>query len=187
MGYHEDVIREGKADLGPLFDLLRRPNSLWHRTSPKFLKSIKACGHILPTEDESRFRYPQSSVSVALKLNAVAMFDFESPSEFDMLDMKWVWGAFLVDYGSPTLLLQFDKSDFPKGKIVTQEYLTATKTWPMTPGAITGEEHRAYNIPVVEVWHPGKLPISMCRNILAVHDTRPTNYEFVEFGAFNLD
>lgn len=169
---------EYEKNIGPILDTLMTPYSLWHRTSLQGFRSMVNSGFILPSGKGPEHTYPQSKVSVALRMEAVSLFDFESSHRDDVLEQSRNWLAFMVDQGHPTLVLRFDRRSFTAGEIFTQDELTRDNAWPMRPLEMYGET-KAYYIPSVEAWHSGPIAIEKAVDVLVVSNHRANNFELV--------
>src|SRR5258705_11382967 len=97
----------------PLFEELRN-GLLWHRTSPEDYRRIKADGMIKPDDgriDRWKKRY------ACQQLGAVALFDFTTESEEDVLWEAMKWQQFLGDLEPVTILLGIEKGKMT-GKLI---------------------------------------------------------------------
>jgi hypothetical protein len=90
----------------PLFQVLR--NGYYHATSIEAYRAIRTSGCILPNyQDQFNTSFPQSRNSCCRQLNAISLFDFQTPSLEDIFDeiVSMQWSQFLYRWKPITILI----------------------------------------------------------------------------------
>jgi hypothetical protein len=125
----------------PLFRELRN-GLLWHRTSTKDYRKMRADGAIKPNDGRvNRWGRPYA----CQQLGGISLFDFTTQSEERVLGEAIKWRQFLGDSGPLTMLLGLEKSRL-SGRLVS---------YPANKEGTTGNV-----IPWVEVCHCGPIALS---------------------------
>ena len=161
--------------LESLIDTLRI--GVYHATSVVNYRLIVSSGGIRYNDGELPFSFGESRLSNCFDLNAVSLFDFETPTIETIFDtishMKWEPVLFRH---RPAILLGIRRGDLP-GKLI--EYAEAKRRCGL--GGI---------IPHIEVCHIGTIPISIVfQTVVASRsDTVDyhTDYTFRRYDGFQI-
>lgn len=167
-------IEEYEKRLAPILPLLREPNSLWHRTSVKNLKSILSQG-LLPNLGDRNTTYPQSKTCLGFHRKSLCLFDFETFSLEHILSSALDWASFLTDQGAATVLIRIDRTK------LTSDSLTLPGTLAHDEMLIPEKPGQPAYIPThfyaVEAWYKSQLPPESFAEFIVVRQY--SNYEFV--------
>ena len=98
--------------------------AFWHRTSVAALPSIVGTGELRPNSGSFPYSYPQSKVSYASALKAVALFDFETASEEAISDRSYAWEAFMLG-NLPGVLIRIDRNVLDPQFLILPSQITA--------------------------------------------------------------
>ena len=174
--YQIERIEEARPRIEPLVNLLRRPDTYWHRTSLIGLKGIFRTGHIEPNDGRFPHTYGQSRLCMARHLQAVSLFDFNTRPVDEILLRSDRWVQFFSDCGPATFVIELESSALESNLVVA-------------PGVLTHEEMLRYKsdglpyvpmyLPAVEAWYREAIPVSAFRRYLAFR--RHTDFESQQF------
>jgi hypothetical protein len=154
MFYSDEDVASARADLGPLWPLLRP--GLWHSTPPIRYRAILDDGEIRPDGGQSGNVYKGS---LAVSIGAVSLFDFERASEGDALGTFRKWCEHLWPSHIDTRLTVWIrlKRDLLPGRLILAKEC----------GEIAMREGKLY-CPRVEACHLGPVPTDAFIDALAV-------------------
>jgi len=139
----------------------------WHVTNPTAWAAIRKCGVIRPNANEpSRTRWGEhlTSRSFAHVHKYVALFDFISPNEREVIS-QWgnAWDV-LTNQGAATILIRLDRRRL-RSKII-----------PNCEGRKIVDDKAFGCIPFCEVWYPAEIPTAAITGVYEVPP--PSGFEF---------
>jgi|SRR5215207_10255030 len=141
-----------------------------HLTSVRELEGIRNKGYITPNRGGFPDTYPQSAQSFGRKYGYVSLFDFETPTEVQILLEYHKWVGFFYRHEPVTVLISFNRQGLePK----------------LLPNA-TAKERVGYEIPWMprtEVWYPEPLALSWATSRILVYPTEPIQYKVFKLNS----
>ena len=171
MDASDKELREGNSEwpqrsgLCRLLPVVRR--GLYHLTSICGLKGIRHKSYILPNNGEFPDTYTQSAKSFGRRYGYVSLFDFETPTEEQILAEYHKWEGFFYRHKPVTVLIGLDRRKL-EPKLLPNE---------------TAKQTVGYGIPWmphIEVWYPEPLPFSWATSCILVYPTEPLQYKVFE-------
>lgn len=172
-----DTNNELKNSLGALWEVLRKENSVWHRTSVSSLECILREG-IKFNDGTFPSTYPISNTSMGAHLKAICLFDFCLYSEEDVLSQGLNWCPFLTDCGIPTMFIRILKSSLKLEKYIDQ---TMPEKFEILKTHSNGSDYYPMLLPFVESWYIGQIAPCYFVEILAIYKEQ----EIYHFETFN--
>ena len=140
-----------------LFSDLRQ--GLWHCTSPSEYRQILRDGSIKP--NDGRVKHWRGHPYACQQLGAVSLFDFQTPTEQEVLETADLWGPFICNFAHRTTVVV---------GLSRRELEPKLLPYPENKVHTTGNV-----IPYVETCHCGPIPITVitkCLLICSVDCTR---------------
>ena len=148
----ENRIDRAKKDLGLLWNELR--GEIWHVTTVVGLENILSSGEIKPgCQEDNKFN------GYCTSINAISLFDFDTPSEEDALDhFELKWDHFLSSsLGRSSIWIKINLEKLPHYYLIP-------------PTQISSEAIKAVKnaIPRVEAAYKGIIPLSALKCLVMV-------------------
>jgi len=163
-----------------LLEVLRK-GGLYHCTTLPSFRRIRNAGFLLPNVGQIAPSFTQSPNSYANEFKAVALFDFSSPREDELVkaNKDGNWQRIFVrqnDREPMTVALRIDVRSIA-GKLI-----------PNSIGRERSRRDRAEGRPgktfvrFLEVWHPGRVPVSAVTGYVLVYTNDLNVFEVVDDG-----
>ena len=141
------VLTDGKnirltySELGRLPAQLRGSGEyLWHRTTLLAYKAIMECGELRPNLGEFVDTTAQSKNSISRHLSAVALCDFDTESEENIL-------AHYRDFWIPGVLIRIRQAELDSAKLISSACVTPL-----------AQERGLIYVPYIEALYCGSIP-----------------------------
>lgn len=152
----KEELEDARKRLSPLLEVVVKPSTLWHRTSPAALRGILRTGAIQPNDGRFPTTYPQSHTCYGRHLGAVCLFDFVTHDILQCIAFSDRWARFFQDVGAATVAIQINP------KALNPSLLTGPMAEGQLPPTIQRPDRPPYVpmfIPRVEAWYRGEIPV----------------------------
>jgi hypothetical protein len=159
------AIYQSDPDWQQLYTLLR--HGYWHVTTPAGWKGIREAGAIKPNADKSKARFGCAEKSYCLVHNCIALFDFGTPTEREVIESWEHARDVIVSDTSIHVLLQLDK---PR---LQSEIIPNREAW-------RREDRKVFAcVPFSEVWYPRDIPLAAISAAYRVPPTHRFDFDLV--------
>jgi hypothetical protein len=168
---------EDKAGFNELNALLREKGSFWHRTSLLGLKGILTANALQPNAGSFGYSYPQSKSSYASALKAVALFDFDEPTDDAIADRAYAWEPFI--FGKlPGVLIRLDRAALDKSLLILPSEIWAND-YRLSP---LQDRAKLTIIPDMEALYIGPISAGAFSRLILLDHGGGGNYRFEQFN-----
>jgi hypothetical protein len=168
--YEDDQLEETRTllrhdGLDQLLSVFQQ--GVYHLTSVQGYFGIKSDGYIRPNDGSFPDTYPQSAISYGRDRGYVSLFDFESPTEIQILQQYWKWEGFIFRHKPATILIGFDRQKLASELIYYKQATEEAGVKPM-------------KIPHLEVWYPKPISFRWATQFVLITSQRSVEFEVFE-------